>query len=370
MKLKQSVESVLGVFDTVASKGAWAAAGLVLAAALVAPVQANPAGSQIQTCSIMEVTYVNEQSMSYRLPCTAGQWSLLYTGSIPSGLGRTSAHYRVEVVHPNGMSFALNRSMVISSPAHLGQALQREAILLKNGDIAMANCKSAGCSSYRPLGALKRLEKEYPAQFGIEPKKPQKPLSQPMPTPVEEQPAQSLTPATMTMTAQTREILAQNERLSIEVQVLGQDLARAQQKVQAQQAQIQQLSAQIVALQSQLNAPVSTFTGEAPSAFDIEPVRYREPVVTDLGPPSVVVTEAKTAPVTKIDVQVVSDTQAQTVSAQQPESGVRVGHSALVTRYGTNVATMSGEPLPATPDEVEMIEVGDQVLMMRTYRMN
>lgn len=108
----------------------------------------------VQTCSPMEVNYNGDRAMGYSLACSAGEWNLQYTGSIPAGLGQTTANYRLGVSHPQGAAFTLDRAVTIPSPSVLGAALIREAVLLDNGDLALSECRVAGCSSYRPLGGV------------------------------------------------------------------------------------------------------------------------------------------------------------------------------------------------------------------------
>jgi len=127
-----------------------------------ASIAAQDSGSdspQIQTCSIMEILYQGDKAVSYRLPCQAGEWELSYTGAVPAGVGKTSTTYRLTVNHPqSGAGFTLDRRLDLPSVTVLGRALFREAALLADGDLALRDCESAGCSSYKPLGAVQRIQ--------------------------------------------------------------------------------------------------------------------------------------------------------------------------------------------------------------------
>lgn len=117
------------------------------------------AAPTLQRCAPMEVTHSGASGLSYSLVCDAGGWNLKYTGSVPSGTDAVTAHYRVKVSNPDGSNFSQSRSVRLPSPAMLGQALIREAVLLDNGDIALRDCSDFGCTLYRPLGNAEKLAK-------------------------------------------------------------------------------------------------------------------------------------------------------------------------------------------------------------------
>lgn len=120
----------------------------LLTAAISATAQAAP---QIQTCAPMEITYNGDKGMAYSLNCVAGPWGASYTGAVPAGVSEVTAYYRLDVTHPSGLNFSEYRHMPLNHPSHLGMGLQREAVLLENGELALRECPTAGCTLYRPI---------------------------------------------------------------------------------------------------------------------------------------------------------------------------------------------------------------------------
>ncbi|KVP17377.1 hypothetical protein [Burkholderia ubonensis] len=117
------------------------------------------AAPALQTCSPMEVTHNGGAGLSYILACNAGDWSMTYTGSVPAGTDSVLARYRVQVSNKDGSNFTQSRSVRLPSPAMLGQALLREAVVLDNGDLALRDCPEFSCTLYRPLGSAEKLSK-------------------------------------------------------------------------------------------------------------------------------------------------------------------------------------------------------------------
>lgn len=117
------------------------------------------AAPALQTCAPMEVTHNGGAGLSYILACNAGGWALTYSGSVPAGTDSVLARYRVQVSNPDGSNFTQNRSVRLPSPAMLGQALLREAVVLDNGDLALRDCQEFSCTLYRPLGSAEKLAK-------------------------------------------------------------------------------------------------------------------------------------------------------------------------------------------------------------------
>ncbi|KWA83828.1 hypothetical protein WL29_20910 [Burkholderia ubonensis] len=117
------------------------------------------AAPALQTCAPMEVTHNGGAGLSYLLSCNAGGWALTYSGSVPAGTDSVLARYRVQVSNPDGSNFTQTRSVRLPSPAMLGQALLREAVVLDNGDLALRDCPEFSCTLYRPLGSAEKMAK-------------------------------------------------------------------------------------------------------------------------------------------------------------------------------------------------------------------
>jgi chromosome segregation ATPase len=117
------------------------------------------ASPTMQSCSPMEVAHNGSAGISYNLKCEAGSWALSYRGSVPAGTDSVLANYRLDVTNPDGSNFTQNRSVRLPSPAMLGQALLREAVVLDGGDLALRDCAEFSCTLYRPLGSGDKLAK-------------------------------------------------------------------------------------------------------------------------------------------------------------------------------------------------------------------
>lgn len=131
---------------------------IALAMLLVAGGSAYAAPA-LQSCAPMEVTHNGAAGLSYILACDAGDWSLTYTGSVPAGTDSVSARYRVQVSGRDGSNFTQTRSIRLPTPAMLGQALLREAVVLDSGELAFRDCPEFSCTLYRPLGGAAKLAK-------------------------------------------------------------------------------------------------------------------------------------------------------------------------------------------------------------------
>lgn len=124
---------------------------IALCAALLT-AGAVSAGPVSQQCAPMEVLHNGTSGMSYRLDCSAGDWKLQYSGSVPAGTQAAIAQYRLRARHPDGSQFTQNRSVRVPSASLLGQALIREAVQLPGGALALRDCTEYNCAVYRPLG--------------------------------------------------------------------------------------------------------------------------------------------------------------------------------------------------------------------------
>lgn len=131
----------------------------ILVAALMASGGAIAAPA-MQSCSPMEILHSGTSGLSYALECSVGDWRLKYVGSVPAGANPVTVQYTVTANNSaDGSRFSQVRSTRVLSPALLGQALLREAVVLDNGALAMRDCKEAECSLYRPLGMEGKLAK-------------------------------------------------------------------------------------------------------------------------------------------------------------------------------------------------------------------
>lgn len=132
---------------------------LALGAAIALSTGAAQAAPSLQSCAPMEVTHTGGIGMSYSMSCTAGGWHLRYAGAVPAGSEVVNVQYQLQVRGADGASFNQLRHLTLPSPAHLGQMLAREAVLLDDGDIALRECKEPHCTLYRPLGHQQGLSK-------------------------------------------------------------------------------------------------------------------------------------------------------------------------------------------------------------------
>lgn len=130
----------------------------VFVAALLASGGAFAAPT-MQSCAPMEILHSGTAGLSYSMNCSVGDWHLKYVGSVPAGTDPVTVQYTVSANNADGSRFSQVRSARVLSPAHLGQTLLREAVVLDDGALAMRDCKEAECSSYRPLGAQSKLTK-------------------------------------------------------------------------------------------------------------------------------------------------------------------------------------------------------------------
>ncbi|HDR9103555.1 TPA: hypothetical protein QDB04_000275 [Burkholderia vietnamiensis] len=170
------------------------------------------AAPTLQTCSPMEVTHTGASGLSYVLACNAGDWALTYTGSVPAGVDSVTAHYRLQANNSDGSHFTQSRDVRLPSPAMLGQALLREAVVLESGSLALRDCPDFGCTLYRPLGNLNALAK-----------------------------------ATVTVTPELKRLMDETSRLGAELGQRQADLAVQTGKVAALEAQLKDLSAKLEA---------------------------------------------------------------------------------------------------------------------------
>lgn len=130
----------------------------VLVAALLASGGAIAAPA-MQSCAPMEILHSGTAGLSYSMNCSVGDWHLKYVGSVPAGTDPVTVQYTVSANNADGSRFSQVRSTRLLSPAQLGQALLREAVVLDDGALAMRDCKEAECSLYRPLGAQSKMTK-------------------------------------------------------------------------------------------------------------------------------------------------------------------------------------------------------------------
>lgn len=119
---------------------------LALGAALTLGLGAAQAAPSLQSCAPMEVTHTGTIGLSYTMSCTAGGWHLRYTGAVPAGSDEVNVQYQLQVRGADGASFNQQRMLTLPSPAHLGQMLAREAVLLDGGDLALRECKEPHCT--------------------------------------------------------------------------------------------------------------------------------------------------------------------------------------------------------------------------------
>jgi chromosome segregation ATPase len=168
------------------------------------------ASPTLQSCSPMEVVHNGAAGISYNLKCEAGSWALSYRGSVPAGTDSVLANYRLDVSNPDGSSFTQNRSVRLPSPAMLGQALLREAVVLDGGDLALRDCAEFSCTLYRPLGSGDKLAK-----------------------------------ATITVTPEQKRLADDATRLSGELKQRQADLAAQTAKVAALEQQVKDLSTRL-----------------------------------------------------------------------------------------------------------------------------
>lgn len=117
------------------------------------------AAPAMQSCSPMEILHSGTAGLSYSLECSVGDWRLKYVGSVPAGTDPVTVQYRVSANNVDGSSFSEVRKTRLLSPAHLGQALLREAVVLDDGALAMRDCNESECSLYRPLGSQSKMTK-------------------------------------------------------------------------------------------------------------------------------------------------------------------------------------------------------------------
>ncbi|MBU9200445.1 hypothetical protein KTD31_03630 [Burkholderia multivorans] len=170
------------------------------------------AAPTLQTCSPMEVTHTGAAGLSYVLACNAGDWALTYTGSVPAGVDAVTAHYRLQASNSDGSHFTQSRDVRLPSPAMLGQALLREAVVLESGSLALRDCPDFGCTLYRPLGNVNALAK-----------------------------------ATVTVTPELKRLTDETSRLSNELGQRRADLAVQTGKVATLEEQLKDLSAKLEA---------------------------------------------------------------------------------------------------------------------------
>ena len=124
---------------------------LIMAAALSTLAMSALADPTIQSCSPLEVNHHSDYGLSYTLLCGAGPWKLKYAGAVPAGGDGVTLQYELTVTGTAGRSVTLHRSVRLPSPAHLGQVLTREAVLLDSGAVALRDCADVGCTKYRPM---------------------------------------------------------------------------------------------------------------------------------------------------------------------------------------------------------------------------
>jgi len=194
---------------------------------------ASPA---MQSCSPMEVVHDGVAGISYNLKCEAGSWALNYHGSVPAGTDSVMARYKLDVHNPDGSNFSLNRTVRLPSPAMLGQALLREAVLLDSGDVALRDCEDFSCTLYRPLGSTEKLSK-----------------------------------ATITVTPEMKRLSDDANRLSGELAHRQADLAAQTAKVAALEAQVRDLSAKLAGSdKSRTDAQAALATAKEESKADLQ----------------------------------------------------------------------------------------------------
>ncbi|KVP75553.1 hypothetical protein [Burkholderia ubonensis] len=221
------------------------------------------AAPALQTCSPMEVTHNGGAGLSYILACNAGDWSMTYTGSVPAGTDSVLARYRVQVSNLDGSNFSQTRSVRLPSPAMLGQALLREAVVLDNGDLALRDCPEFSCTLYRPLGSAEKLAK-----------------------------------ATITVTPEIK-------RLTDEVARLNAELAKRQAEVTTQNGKVASLEKNVRELTAKLGGAEQSLTA-AKAALDAAKEQYNADIAGLLDSSKADLTKATEAAGVQLTAQVVA----------------------------------------------------------------
>lgn len=188
----------------------------VLVAALLASGGAIAAPA-MQSCAPMEILHSGTAGLSYSMNCSVGDWHLKYVGSVPAGTDPVTVQYTVSANNADGSRFSQVRNTRLLSPAHLGQALLREAVVLEDGALALRDCKEAECSLYRPLGAQSKMTK-----------------------------------ATITVTPQLQALMNEKEQLSSALATKQSELAERNRKVTALESDVKSLQNALAHAQEEL----------------------------------------------------------------------------------------------------------------------
>lgn len=198
----------------------------------------------LQSCAPMEVTHSGTIGLSYSMACTAGGWQLRYTGAVPAGADEVNVQYQLQVRGADGASFNQQRTLTLPSPAHLGQMLAREAVLLDGGDIALRECKEPYCTLYRPLGHQKGLSK-----------------------------------ATVTVPPEVQKLRLEREQLATQLAEKGALVAAQAHQLEQLTAELTQAKQSVLMLEAQAKAPevpqpIATQERDQAAAFDALSVSF------------------------------------------------------------------------------------------------